>query len=405
MFHRQRQKVTISQPTDFWPGCFNARMDTVIRHFHGNALRFGRADQSFVLDMLDQARQSLPLASRADVATMLAKNPDIIRQVCEAESDTVLGLFAYLPLNAYGAWAVMRGQYNGARPDPAWITRPDEAPVALAIWLILAPGQLGRILEPIATLFRKLQPAGCVIFSHGATGMSAALQRSLGFRPAVDFFPDAPANLMAARPYQGIALETAVEKYHEGTEAKVEVKIARTIEDVTKIFSVRSATYQAEQDCPYDEEFDGNDFCATQFLATVGADAAGCIRVRYFGEFAKLERLAIRREYRRRRLSAPLVDAALQHCARKGFTRVYGHSRADLVGFWQGHGFTPIPDRPSFRFSGVDYVEIQAVLEPDPAAIRLGVNPMISIRPEGYWDDAGPLDLSLLRSDARAATP
>ena len=134
----------------------------------------------------------------------------------------------------------------------------------------------------------------------------------------------------------------------------------------------------------------------------VGDDPAACIRIRYFGDFAKLERLAIRRECLSRRLSRPLVEAALAHCARKGFRRIYGHSRADLVEFWQRLGFDVIPARQPFWFSDVKYVEIVAELTADPLEIRFGIDPMTAIRPEGSWDEPGHLDMSLVRSSLAA---
>lgn len=77
------------------------------------------------------------------------------------------------------------------------------------------------------------------------------------------------------------------------------VRVARTFEDMAKIFSVRTATYMTEQLCSYDEEFDGNDFSGTHLLGEVSGEPAGCVRVRYFGSFAKIERLAVRPEFRR----------------------------------------------------------------------------------------------------------
>ncbi len=49
---------------------------------------------------------------------------------------------------------------------------------------------------------------------------------------------------------------------------KLTVRVARTIEDFMRIVTVRGAVYMAEQECPYEEEFDGNDFSATIFSVT-----------------------------------------------------------------------------------------------------------------------------------------
>lgn len=352
------------KPTSFWDGCFNDRMDALIARNHRRQARLHRLPPGSTMKMIEDVRDLLPLADRVAVARMLEKNPDIIRCVTVPGQNGSAGIFAYLPLNAYGAWALMTGRYDGSKPDPAWICTAGEKPSAIAIWLIVAPGLLLRMFEPIARLFRELCPEGCAIISYGATDASASIQRAVGFRPAQEIFPGASSHLVAACPNNAVPIDIArdVERTRRG---HVHVRIARSIEDMAKVFSVRSATFQAEQSCPYEEEFDGNDFCATQLLAYVGDDPAACIRIRYFGDFAKLERLAIRREYRSRRLSRPLVEAALAHCARKGFRRIYGHSRSDLVGFWQRLGFDVIPERPPFWFSDVEYVEIVAELSAD----------------------------------------
>ncbi len=393
--------TTSLEPTSFWDGCFNERMDALIARNHRRQVRLQRVSRDDIMKMIDDARGLLPLADPVSVARMLDKNPDIVRSVTVPERGEAAGIFAYLPLNPYGAWALMTGRYDGSRPDPAWICSTGESPSAIAIWLIVAPGLLTRMFEPIARLFRELCPEGCAIFSYGATDASASIQRAVGFRPAQEIFPGAPAHLVAACPSSAVPIDIA-RNIERARREHVQVCVARSIEDIAKVFSVRSATFQAEQACPYEEEFDGNDFCATQLLAYVGDDPAACIRIRYFGDFAKLERLAIRREYRSRSLSRPLVEAALAHCARKGFRRIYGHSRSDLVGFWQRLGFDVIPSRPPFWFSDVEYVEIVAQLAFDPLEIRFGIDPMMAIRPEGSWDQPGPLDMSLVRSSLAA---
>lgn len=389
------------QPTSFWNGCFNERMGALIARNYGRQVRLQRLPSGSIMKMIDEVRALLPLADGVHVARISEKNLDIVRSVTVPGENGAVGIFAYLPLNAYGAWALMTGRYDGSRPDPAWICSAGEKPSAIAIWLIVAPGLLIRMFEPIARLCRELCPEGCAIFSYGATDASASIQRAVGFRPAQEMFPGASAHLVAACPDNAVPIDIArtIERARWG---HVHVGVARSIEDMAKVFSVRSATFQAEQACPYEEEFDGNDFCATQLLAYVGDDPAACIRIRYFGDFAKLERLAIRREYRSRSLWRPLVEAAQAHCARKGFRRTYGHSRSDLVGFWQRLGFDVIPERPPFWFSDVEYVEIVAELTADPLEIRFGIDPMMAIRPEGRWDEPGPLDMSLVRSSLAA---
>ena len=164
-------------------------------------------------------------------------------------------------------------------------------------------------------------------------------------------------------------------------------------------FAVRSAVFLSEQNCPYAEEFDGNDFTATQFVGFVGGEPASACRVRYFSDFAKLERVAVRREFRRSGTAAEMIDFALELCRQKGYRKVYGHAQERLVPFWGRFGFEPI-NGAKFVFSDHEYVEILCDLEPHPNQVAIGGDPMVIIRPEGAWGEPGVLE----RSAERTAT-
>ena len=72
------------------------------------------------------------------------------------------------------------------------------------------------------------------------------------------------------------ALNVAVERRQRNHHA--EVRIARSFDDLLMVYSVRSAVYIAEQECPFAEEFDGNDHCATHLIGFIKGEPAGCIR-------------------------------------------------------------------------------------------------------------------------------
>ncbi len=107
----------------------------------------------------------------------------------------------------------------------------------------------------------------------------------------------------------------------------ISIRIARDPNDLMLVTAIRAAVYLAEQDCPIEEEFDGNDLVAAHFIGFVGKEPAGCLRVRFFGEFAKVERLAVRHQYRRSRVSFKLVQASFDYIRRKGFRKVYGQAQ------------------------------------------------------------------------------
>ncbi len=164
-----------------------------------------------------------------------------------------------------------------------------------------------------------------------------------------------------------------------------------------RVMAVRSAVYVAEQECPYDEEFDGNDFSATHLIGYVGGEPAGCLRIRYFADFAKVERLAIRKEFRKTRLAFKIAKAAIELCRTKGYRRIYAHAQKRLLNFFSRFGFQPLEGSREFVFSDFDYIEIVLETTPHPQAISIGVDPYIIIRPEGRWHLPGVLERSASR--------
>src|SRR5262249_16655938 len=161
--------------------------------------------------------------------------------------------------------------------------------------------------------------------------------------------------------------------------------------ELLKVFAIRAATYMSEQKCPYHEEFDGNDFCGAHLLGFVNEEPAGCLRARFFADFVKLERLAVRPEFRSPLLAFRLVGAVIGFARKKGFPLIYGHSQERLQDFWRMFGAGPLDNAQEFVFSPFRYREMQIPLRPDPDAIGIGADPYVILRPEGQWHRPGVL--------------
>ena len=188
----------------------------------------------------------------------------------------------------------------------------------------------------------------------------------------------------------------------DASPAALEVSIARSLNELMEVMAVRTLVYMGEQVCPFGEEYDGNDFCgATHLLLRMGGEPIGALRLRWFKDFVKLERVAVRREHRGGPGTLALVRAAFSLAERKGYERMLGHAQVRLVPFWKRHfGFVPRADRDGFKFSDHDYVEIEAPIRGGEDAISIDSPPLVLLRPEGEWHFPGVLD----RSAARAAT-
>ena len=183
----------------------------------------------------------------------------------------------------------------------------------------------------------------------------------------------------------------------------VSVRVASSLSDLMQIVAIRSAVYLSEQSCPYDEEFDGNDFCGMHLIGSVGREPAGCLRIRFFADFVKLERLAVRQEFRGTTLAFDICRAAMEISRLKGYTRVYGHVQDRVVPFWKRLGGRALKSMRPLVFSDYSYTEMLLEMEPHPDALSLETDPYVLIRQEGDWDRPGPLELSASRPVASSA--
>src|SRR5579859_706654 len=111
----------------------------------------------------------------------------------------------------------------------------------------------------------------------------------------------------------------------------VEVRIAASQNDLHMVTAVRAAVLMAESaessTATYADEFQANDFTCTHVLALVNGDPAGILRIRWFKDFAAMERIGIRARYRASyQIFMDLCDFSVQHIREKGYTTIVGRA-------------------------------------------------------------------------------
>jgi len=309
------------------------------------------------------------------------------------------GFFSMLLLNNQGLRALAARTLDCFRPSCAMLAEAGERPAGIYLWATYAPGTLAAAA---ALMYEKLcEPPydGVPLFTRATTGDGFRFTETLGFRKGASIDGIEAPHLYIYERFTARASNLPLyDTYRAGSDERtVSVTVARDVNDWLRVASVRSAVYIGEQECPYEEEFDGNDFTAVHLLGYVGDEPAGCIRIRHFADFAKVERLAVRKEFRATTVSFQLVRAAIELCRAKGYRRIYGHAQKRLLNFWGRFGAVPFPGGKEFAFSDFDYVEVVADFEPDPGAIRIGADPYVIIRPEGRWHEPGILEQSARR--------
>lgn len=185
---------------------------------------------------------------------------------------------------------------------------------------------------------------------------------------------------------------------------RVEIQIARDLNDLMQVFAVRTLVYMAEQACPFDEEFDGNDFtAATHLIARIDGQPIATLRLRWFADFVKVERVAVAKAHRGGEVVRLLFGAGVELARKRGYKRALGYIQAHLEPFWRRLGFYARQDRARFLFSDHEYLEVEGEIEPDAHALSIDTDPMVLIRPDGQWDRPGVLDNSAQRPALNAA--
>lgn len=365
-------------------------------------------------DLVEYVRKDLSDVASTDVVhRVVSHNPDCLWAIARRDRFDVTarrpeGLMAFLMLNRLGMLRLFDGSFDPTKPDLSFLAAQNEKPAGIYIWALhargLIHGGVPLVLEKINTpLYRDVD-----VYARAVTPEGIRFVRGTGFRPGATFEGKfAPHLHMALRakrlhadpPFSHSPIYDDYKGRTSGHD--LSVTVARSIEDVMRVMTIRSAVYMAEQECPYDEEFDGNDFSATHLIGYVGNEPAACLRIRYFADFIKMERLAVRHEFRKTRLAFKVVRAGIELCRTKGYRKIYGHSQKRLLNFWGRFGFKPFEGSREFVFSDFDYIEVALDMTPHPQAISIGVDPYIMIRPEGRWHVPGILERSAIRPVTR----
>lgn len=359
--------------------------------------------------LLDRARRDLPeIGANEAVHRVVSHNPDTFWAIARRDRFTsrsrrAEGFVAYLMLNEAGLAQLLAGTFKATDPELSLLAAQNEKPAGIYGWCMFAQGPLSAgivlTLQKIATpLYRDVD-----VYARAASVQGHYTLEGLGFQREVTvrdhFAPDlyvfrrSPAAPSEVPCYDGYM--------RHNREDEISVTVARSLEDLMRVMAVRSAVFVGEQRCPYREEFDGNDLSGTHLLGYVGHEPAATLRIRYFADFAKIERLAVRSEFRGRRLAQRVVQAGIEICRLKGYTRIYGQSERSMVDWYGQFGFRVPNAARDIVFSDYDFVEI-VLDEPRHAdAISLESDPYVIIRPEGRWHARGILERSATRPVTR----
>lgn len=169
----------------------------------------------------------------------------------------------------------------------------------------------------------------------------------------------------------------------------IRTEVVTTPEQLLHVYAVRAICFMEETGMAARQAYDGNDYQATHIIVYAGDEPIGASRVRWFKDFAKMERTCFRADWRDVRTIKTSAEFIFDHIARKGYDRVITHASPKLARLWRTMlGFKAVADKPPMVFEGHEepYFELVKELTPPGNAISPQTDASILARIEGFWD-------------------
>ena len=137
---------------------------------------------------------------------------------------------------------------------------------------------------------------------------------------------------------------------------RLDIKKVHDKNDLEKTIIIRKKVFIDEQKVPVDIEIDGFDSEAEHFIAYLDDKTIGCARIRSKDYKAKLERIAIIKEFRGKGFGSKLTKFLIRYCKNKNFKEIYLHSQTNVSDFYKKLGFKA--KRKHFFEAGIEHVEM-----------------------------------------------
>lgn len=138
-------------------------------------------------------------------------------------------------------------------------------------------------------------------------------------------------------------------------------KLCEAWDDVVKCIAVRAIVFCGEQNISYQLERDEHDASAMHILCELEGEPVAAARLRFFKEYAKLERIAVRAPWRGQGLGHGMTQFMLDLAKQHGYNCFKLNAQAHLEHFYGVHGFRV--SGPHFIEAGIDHCPMMLTIE------------------------------------------
>lgn len=187
------------------------------------------------------------------------------------------------------------------------------------------------------------------------------------------------------------------------TDYDIKVDLVTSEELYKAAMAVRKQVFVKELGIPENKEFDGNDFCSAHVVAYIQKRhrklPIGTMRIRFFSDFVKFERMAVTRNFRKTNVSEDIMQYGFKYVAQKGFRKIYGMCKKELLPRWQRCGYHEIEGAKRVEQNGMTLVPICCDIPEHSKALTMVSSPNLLNAKEGHWFDAPQKEYNLSKID------
>jgi predicted GNAT family N-acyltransferase len=133
--------------------------------------------------------------------------------------------------------------------------------------------------------------------------------------------------------------------------AGLRVKRLSSSKEMEKAFAIRMRVFVREQGVPEEIEMDRDDERAIHFLAFDSGKAVGTARLVIHQRSAKIGRMAVLKNCRRKGIGTKLLRRAIVTARRRGAQKIYLHAQVPVIGFYEAMAFRCVG--PVFKEAGI----------------------------------------------------
>ena len=139
-----------------------------------------------------------------------------------------------------------------------------------------------------------------------------------------------------------------------GAQTEIDIHWSRDPDELRGAIAVRTEVFCVEQGVPVEEEIDGRDEEAAHVVAVDDGHVVATLRLLIDGEQAKVGRVAVLRDWRRRKVARRMLEMAIEGARASGCTRASLASQLYAAELYEGAGFAV--DSEVFEEAGMPHV-------------------------------------------------